>query len=303
MSQNKKKALGRGLGALLDVPTDMELSKENIQQLVETGAISFVSIDEIEANPYQPRTNFDSDALSELAASIKEQGIIQPITVRKQGEKYQIISGERRYRASKIAGLTEMPVFIREVNNQEMLEMALVENIQRENLNSIEIAITYQRLIDECHLTQEAMSERVGKERSTITNYLRLLKLPKEIQNGIIEKKITMGHARALLSIDDDELQIDVFHDITKEDLSVRQVEEIVRNIANDQYHIANDRPISKSKKSLPEKFKHIKDDLSQHLGIPKIQLKRDDKGKGSIVIPFMSDDELEIIVELIKNK
>lgn len=303
MSQNKKKALGRGLGALLDVSTDIELSKENIQQLVENGSISFVSIDEIEANPYQPRTNFDSEALSELAASIKEQGIIQPITVRLQGEKYQIISGERRYRASKIAGLVEMPVFIREVNNQEMLEMALVENIQRENLNSIEIAVTYQRLIDECHLTQEAMSERVGKERSTITNYLRLLKLPKEIQNGIIEKKITMGHARALLSIDDQELQIDVFHDITKEDLSVRQVEEIVRNIANDQYHIANDRPINKSKKSLPEKYKHIKDDLSLHLGIPKIQLKRDDKGKGSIVIPFMSDDELEIIVELIKNK
>jgi ParB family chromosome partitioning protein len=221
----KKSALGKGLGALI------KQSETGIPES-QANATNKIDIRNIEVNPYQPRTNFDQDALEELAASIKQLGIIQPITVREiDNGRYQIISGERRYRASMIAGLTEMPAYIRHADDNNMLELALVENIQREDLDAIEVAISYQRLIDECRLTQENMSERVGKKRSTIANYLRLLKLPAEIQLAIRKGQLTMGHARALVNIGQPEYQLLLLHDIIENSLSVRQVEEAARQI------------------------------------------------------------------------
>ncbi|NJO70351.1 MAG: ParB/RepB/Spo0J family partition protein [Bacteroidetes bacterium] len=220
----KKSSLGRGLGALIE---DVESSKpaENV------ASINDIEIRSIEINPFQPRKTFDEEALMELSASIKQLGIIQPITVRKiDNDKYQLITGERRFRASQMAGLQTIPAYIRNADDQAMLELALVENIQREDLDAIEIAISYQRLIDECSLTQEDMSDRVGKKRSTIANYLRLLKLPAEIQAGIRHKKITMGHARALVNVDDAEKQLSIYHHVIEEGLSVRSTEDIVRN-------------------------------------------------------------------------
>jgi len=222
---SKKSALGRGLGALIkQSETDIPESQAN--------ATDKINIEKIEANPYQPRSNFDQETLEELAASIRQLGIIQPITVREiDNGKYQIISGERRYRASLMADLTEIPAYIRHADDNNMLEMALVENIQREDLDAVEIAISYQRLIDECQLTQENMSDRVGKKRSTIANYLRLLKLPAEIQLAIKQRQIGMGHARALVNIEDTELQLQLFRDIIENEMSVRQVELAVRQV------------------------------------------------------------------------
>ena len=220
----RKNALGRGLGALID---DADREKyENID------SISEINIDLIETNPYQPRSNFDEEGLNELASSIKELGIIQPITVRTLADgKFQLITGERRYRASIIAGLKKMPAYFRTADDQAMLELALVENIQREDLDSVEIAISYQRLIDECQLTQENLSDRVGRKRSTISNYLRLLKLPAEIQLGIREKKMSMGHARTLINIENPKTQIKVFYRVIDEELSERKTEELVRQM------------------------------------------------------------------------
>ena len=284
----KKNALGRGLGALIE---EADTSQSERNRSVSVAPTYEIEIDLIEENPFQPRQHFDEDALAELSSSIREIGIVQPITVRKLSEdKYQLISGERRLRAAKIAGLTEIPAFVREADDQAMLELALVENIQREDLDAIEVAIGYQRLIDECALTQENLSIRVGKKRSTITNYLRLLKLPAEIQLGIREKKISMGHARALINIDDNEKQLIAYQNTIKSDLSVRGVEELVRKM--------NSAPKEKPKgnENLSDEYSQLQKQLTSFFN-SKIQLKRNNKGEGSIVIPFGSDEELERIM------
>ena len=285
----KKNALGRGLGALIEEADTLKSDSRSEAVIAPTYEID---INKIVENPFQPRKNFDEDALVELSTSIREIGIIQPITVRKiEHNKYQLIAGERRLRAAKLAGLVLVPAFVREAEDQDMLEMALVENIQREDLDAVEVAIGYQRLIEECNLTQENLSLRVGKKRSTITNYLRLLKLPAEIQLGIRDKKISMGHARALVNIEDVEKQIFVFNKTVADDLSVRGVEELVRKI---------NTPVSADNKSgsgiLPEEYQQLTNHLSKFLNT-KVDLKRNNKGKGSIVIPFGSDDELERIM------
>lgn len=291
----KKSALGRGLGALIDDGNyEKGKTEENIPQSV---LIDRIKIEDIELNPFQPRTKFDLNLIEELAGSIKELGIIQPITVRKTKEnKYQLISGERRFRATKMAGLETIPAFIREADDKEMLEMSLVENIQREDLNAIEIAISYQRLIDECNITQETLSERVGKKRATITNYLRLLKLPAEIQIGLRDRQISMGHARALVNLNDPATQIKFFFKIVNEGLSVRKVEAMVREILNPQ-------PQKKAGDvELPENVVQLRDDL-RHKFDSKIDVKRTEKGDGRIVIPFKSDEDFVRIIELINKE
>lgn len=282
----KRNALGRGLGALID-----DAGK------IDSGSpINEIPIEEIEANPYQPRTKFDENALNELAASIKELGIIQPITLRKVDDKYQIIAGERRYRASKIAGLKTVTAYVRPAEDDGMLEMALVENIQREDLDAIEIALSYQRLIDECNLTQESLSDRVGKKRSTIANYLRLLKLPAKIQKGIIEKVISMGHARALVNVPNPEDQLEVFELILVEELSVRKVEEIVRNLNAEGIKKAE---LKEKKQKFPEEYGQLKEHLSQFFQT-KVDFSLNNKGKGKIVIPFETANDLERIMGIL---
>lgn len=292
----KRQALGRGLSALLAIPeSDERSTNDNTGTVV--GAIASIFVDYIEANPFQPRSEFEEQALNELAASIKHQGIIQPITVRKIGhDKYQLISGERRLRASKLAGLEEIPAYIRFATDGQMLEMALVENIQRENLNAIEVALSYQALIDECKLTQEQMSEKVGKNRTTITNYLRLLKLPAEVQLDIRDDKISMGHARALITLDDTEQQLFITKQIVEKGLSVREVEKMVRIINNPE-----EKKIKKAKDALPENYKSIKDSLIHHFST-KIEIKRNNRGRGNIVIPFASDKDFDRILTLLKE-
>jgi ParB family transcriptional regulator, chromosome partitioning protein len=301
MSQNNsKRALGRGLKALLENPdtdiTTSALSTDESPKLV--GTVSNISIAQIEANPFQPRTTFEKEALFELTKSITLHGIIQPVTVRKIGyDKFQLISGERRFKAAQLAGLTEIPAYIRVANDEGMLELALIENIHRENLDAIEIAISFKRLLEECRQTHEQLSERLGRDRSTITNYLRLLKLPPEVQLGIRQKQITMGHARALVNVSNEEYQLFLFKEIVENDLSVRQVETLVRN---------DFKPALKEKESsgagattalLPEQFQKIKDDLSKKTS-SKVQIKTTPKGKGSIVIKFRSEDDLLRIVK-----
>ncbi len=252
---------------------------------------------DIRPNPNQPRTVFDEEALQELASSIKAIGIVQPITVREvEDGKYEIVAGERRFRASKMAGLETIPAYIRKVEEESVLELALIENIQREDLNAIEIAISYERLIDECNLTQDALSERVGKKRTTISNYLRLLKLPAPIQLAIKERKISMGHARAIINIEDPETQYMVFEQIMKYDFSVRKVEEIVRELM---------KPEEEKERKAERKRQPIEDymELQTHLARyfdTKVDLKRNEKGRGKIVISFKSDSDLERIVELL---
>ena len=279
----KRSALGRGLGALIeenDIRSTNPVSNE-------------VSINEIEANPFQPRIHFDEDALNDLSTSIKELGIIQPITLRKLADsKYQIIAGERRFRAAKIAGLTTIPAFIREAGDETMLEMALVENIQREDLDSIEIALSYQRLIDECKLTQETLSDKVGKKRSTISNYLRLLRLPAVIQKAIREQEITMGHARALINIQEPETQIMVYRQVVKYDFSVRKTEEIVRKISSDD---GEGIPVKKTT-PFPDEYRDLKNHLAKHFNTGVV-LKINDLGKGKIEIPFSDPKDLERII------
>jgi ParB family chromosome partitioning protein len=295
---SKKPALGKGLGALLqNAGTDITQSSAEKELDHVVGSVSSIRIENIEANPFQPRTQFEKEALIELSDSIKELGIIQPVTVRKLGYgKYQLISGERRFRASQIAGLKEVPAFIRIANDQEMLEMALVENIQRQDLDAIEVAFSYKKLIEECNLTQEQMSDRVGKKRSTVSNYLRLLKLPAEVQLMIRTRDISMGHARALINMDDEKKQTALARKIVKEGLSVRQVEEIVKG----KKEAAKAVEFKKGGKSdLSFSQQKIKEDLSEFLDT-EIQLQTNTKGKGRLVIPFASEKELERIAELL---
>lgn len=295
---SKRPALGRGLGALLqNVDTDITLSSTGNDNENIVGAVSSILIENIEANPFQPRTQFEKEALIELSNSIKELGIIQPVTVRKLGYgKYQLISGERRFRASQIAGLTEIPAFIRIANDQEMLEMALVENIQRQDLDAIEVAFSYQKLIEECELTQEKLSERVGKKRSTVANYLRLLKLPAEIQLAIRTKDISMGHARALINIEDEKKQITLARRVINEGLSVRQIEELVKGKKEQEQELKLKKG---GKPDLSFTQQRIQEDLTEFLSA-NVQLQSNSKGKGKISIPFTSEKELERIVELL---
>lgn len=299
---SKKKALGKGLGALLeDAP-----SNNNPLQYENESAISSLDIDSIENNPFQPRKEFNEEALQELANSIKEQGIIQPITVRRINDVFQIISGERRLRAAKLIGLKEVPVYIREASDQEMLEMAIVENVQRENLNPIEIAESYNKLIVECGLTQEQLSEKVGKNRSTVTNFLRLLKLPSEIKQALQDEKISMGHARALISVDDHETQMNIFRDTIEEGFSVRDIEDIIRNLNNTDT-IEQIAETEEKKKSIKPKIQEsesyirIKEELKSYLGA-EVSLKSKNRGKGILQIHFNSAEELENILKKVKN-
>jgi ParB family chromosome partitioning protein len=299
----KRNALGRGLSALLEnANTDITNNKLEGETKV-VGAISNIEIAQIETNPFQPRTNFEENALNELAASIKEHGIIQPITVRKLGyDKYQLISGERRFRASQLAGLTNVPAYIRIANDQAMLEMALVENIQRENLDAIEVAISYKRLIDECSLTQEQLSQKVSKQRSTITNYLRLLKLPVEIQLAIRNGDISMGHARALISIENEDKQLDIYNQIVLNNLSVREVEDLARGVKTE---INNNTPSNSNsdkksiKASLSPEQQHVVEDLRAVFNT-KVLINKEANGKGKIIIPFKSDNDLKRILDLL---
>ncbi|WP_066629803.1 ParB/RepB/Spo0J family partition protein [Labilibacter marinus] len=284
----KKSALGRGLGALIDNADEITRGKP-LEGMDE------IDVSKIVANPWQPRSRFDEEKLEELANSIREIGVIQPLTVRKSGNKYQLIAGERRFRASKIVGLDKVPAYVRTADDETMLEMALVENIQREDLDPIEIAISYQRLIDECSLTQESMSGRVGKKRATVTNYLRLLKLPGEIQLGLRDKKLGMGHARAIIGIEDAQAQIKIYEEIVANDYSVRKVEEVVRALNAPK----NEESAPQEKAPLPEEYKQLSDQMSSVFNT-KVQFSRGDKGNGKIVIPFKSDEDLERIIAIL---
>jgi ParB family chromosome partitioning protein len=292
----KKSALGRGLSAILESP-ETDITSNDISGNYVVGAIANIPLEKIEANPFQPRNKFEEDTLNELAISIREQGIIQPITVRKLGyDKYQLISGERRLRAAKLAGLSHVPTYIRVANDQQMLEMALIENIHREDLNSLDIAISYQRLIEECKMTNEELSSRIGKDRSTITNYVRLLKLPPQVQLAIRDNKISMGHARAIINIEDVELQLQILRAIISKNLSVRDVERIVKEL-NGNSNLPGKLPPA----LLPDKFLTAKQGLSTHFET-KVEIRRNNKGKGSIVIPFKSEKEFDRILGLLEK-
>ena len=287
MSTIKKNALGRGLGALID-----GVEKEVLEKKVEANLD--ISVNSIDANPFQPRTTFDELALEELATSIKKLGIVQPLTVRETGDgRYQLIAGERRLRAARLAGLTRVPAYVRTADDQAMLELALVENIQREDLDSVEVAISFQRLIEECKLTQEQLSDRVGKQRSTVANYLRLLKLPAEIQLGIKNKQLMMGHARTLVNIEDPKKQINVYYQIIDGQLSVRQAEELVRHLQSEK---TKDPAKAEKKKKLNSDFSQLSDHLNKMFSA-KVNFKINEKGKGKIVIQFETPDEMEHIL------
>ncbi|ABG59814.1 ParB/RepB/Spo0J family partition protein [Cytophaga hutchinsonii] len=297
----KRNALGRGLGALLK-DADSVKSKNTTETTAAVASnLNEIPVEQIEVNSYQPRSHFNDEALKELSESIKIQGIIQPITVRQLApNQYQLISGERRLRASKLAGLTNIPAYIRTANDQQMLEMALIENIQRENLNPIEIAISYQRMITECNLKQEELGDRVGKNRSTVTNYVRLLKLPPDIQVALRDNEISMGHARSIISLEKIEQQLYVLNKIKSEELSVRAVEELVRNLQNN-------KPASADTKGTPAKpaaaanaeISSLQNKLTSHFGT-KIQVKSDKQFKGEIKIPFVSAEDLNRILEIL---
>ncbi len=293
----KTKELGKGIRALLS-SNEEDHNHDNTQQLSKTtlSSISNVPLEYIQINPFQPRTEFDKEALQELSDSILSHGLIQPITVRKlSSDAYQLISGERRLRASKMAGIKEIPAYIRTANDQEMLEMALVENIQRENLNSIEIALSLQRLIDECSLTHESLSERVNKNRSTVTNYLRLLKLPPDIQSGIKTKLISMGHARALAGIDDTALQLSIYKETVTKQLSVREIENLIKRY--------NTPKVKKAPTgaSLPDVYRDFNNKVSAITGM-KVDMKRNPNGSGKIVLSFSSDDDLNRLLDIINE-
>ena len=285
----KKQALGRGLSALLkDTSNNVRDNNDVVGNIIE------VALETIQVNPYQPRTYFDEDSLSELANSIRELGVIQPITVRKLGDTYQLVSGERRFRASKLIGNKTIPAYIRTANDQEMLEMALVENIQRKNLDPIEIALSYQRLIDEIQLTQENLSVRVGKKRSTVTNYLRLLKLDPILQTGMRDGFISMGHGRALINVSDSNDQLSIYKKILKDKLSVRQTEELVKNLKS------NTSQSKSVNKKLPKYIKESILTINKYLD-QKIDITVNSKGKGKILIPFDSKEDFERIKNLLK--
>ena len=285
----KKQALGRGLSALLK---DTSVSDTFNDAVV--GSIIEISLENIQVNPYQPRTYFDEESLRELASSIKELGVIQPITVRKIGDSFQLVSGERRFRASKLIGNNSIPAYIRTANDQEMLEMALVENIQRKNLDPIEVALSYQRLIDEIQLTQEELSVRVGKKRSTVTNYLRLLKLDPILQTGMRDGFISMGHGRALINVKSSEDQLAIYEKILREKLSVRQTEELVKSLKLEAT-VPNE-----IKKHIPKYIKDSLLEINSYLG-HNINITVNSKGKGKISIPFHSQEDFERIKNLLK--
>ena len=293
----KKSGLGRGLNALLDGPYDAK--KDLAVSRVNT--ITGIAVGLIDTNPFQPRARFDADAMQELAESIRQQGIIQPITVRQLGpNQFQLISGERRLQASRLAGLETIPAYVRKADDQQMLELALIENIQRENLNAIEIALSFQRLVSECNLKQEELGERVGKKRTTVTNYLRLLKLPPDIQIGLRDNKITMGHARALVNIETVEQQLAVFRRIVDEDLSVRRVEEIARDLTKPAKRKDPVDVDPADRTELHEDLRHLETRLRSHFGT-RIDVRSNQSGKGEIKIPFASVEELNRILEMIQ--
>lgn len=304
----KKKALGRGLSALLsdspaddklemDIPVSITVPTAPVSTEPPTGAIAEIPVEEIEVNPFQPRTHFDQEALLELAESISVHGIIQPITLRRlTSHQYQLISGERRFQASKLAGLKTIPAYIRSADDQQMLEMALIENIQRENLNAIEIALSYQRLISECNLKQEELGERVGKNRTTVTNYLRLLRLPPDIQIAVRDNKLSMGHARAIINVENPDQQLYIFKQALAEELSVRKVEELVRTLS--------EKPSQKEETSAPsssasKEITQLQSKLSSHFGT-RVAIKSDGK-RGEIKIPFLSVEDLNRILDILK--
>lgn len=292
----KRNALGKGLGALLsDAPAEQEAQPAAALPLER---LDEILLSQIERNPYQPRIDFDETALLELAESIRVQGIIQPITVRRLSEdSYQLISGERRWQASKKVGLQKIPAYVRMASDTQMLEMALIENIQREDLNPIEVALSYQRLISECNLKQEELGDRVGKKRSTVTNYLRLLKLPVQIQQGLREQTLSMGHARALVNIDNMELQLFLYEKIGKEDLSVRRTEELVRDIIQGKDPLAKPAPAKPA--PLSSELRRLQTSLSSHFGT-QVKVKAQGEEKGEISIPYQSVEDLNRILEIL---
>ena len=297
----KKQALGRGLSALLNDPGNdiKSASDKNADKVI--GNIIDLDLNMIEVNPHQPRTNFNEETLQELAISIKELGVIQPITVRKLGlNKYQLVSGERRFRASKLIGIETIPAYVRIANDQESLEMALVENIQRQDLDPVEIALSYQRLIDEINLTQEQLSDRVGKKRSTISNYLRLLKLDPIIQTGMRDGFISMGHGRAIINIEDQTIQLEIYEKILSNKLSVRETEALVRKY-NETNEIATPKTLSTSTE-LPKYIKKGLKDISEYFG-HKIDVKVSVNGKGRIIIPFHSEEDFNRIKKLVQRE
>ncbi len=289
---SKKPALGRGLSALLE-NAKTDITTRHVGDGAPTvNTVSMIKIADIETNPFQPRSNFEENALQELSDSIKQHGIIQPLTVRKLGyDKYQLISGERRFRASQMAGLKEVPAYIRVADDQAMLEMALVENIQREDLDPIEVSLSYKRLIDECNLTQEQLSEKVGKQRSTVTNFLRLLKLPAPIQKALRDREITMGHAKALINIDNEDRQLAIFALALEQDLSVRQIEDLARGekIKLTPKVTKVDKPLTMEDKAIDKKLESIFN--------KSYNFKRSANGKGKITLSFNNDTELSHIL------
>ncbi|MCZ8354446.1 MAG: ParB/RepB/Spo0J family partition protein [Cyclobacteriaceae bacterium] len=303
---SKKKALGRGLNALLsdsDTTDRLEvdapaLTENEIGSNPITSSINEIPVSQIETNPFQPRTHFDELALLELSESIKVHGIIQPITVRRLAEnQYQLISGERRFQASKLAGLEKIPAYIRSADDQQMLEMALIENIQRENLNAIEIALSYQRLLTECNLKQEQLGERVGKNRATVTNYLRLLKLPPDIQIAVRDNQLSMGHARAIINVENADQQLYIYKRILAEDLSVRKVEELVRELSQ---HKSQEKPSNTSTANpVAREISQLQSKLSSHFST-RVSIKSDGR-KGEIKIPFVSVEDLNRILDILR--
>ncbi len=294
--------LGRGLGALISDVNSIQqqaAAKKPVEPARPLVSTSEIEISKIEPNPYQPRTEFDQEALEELAASIKLLGLIQPITLRPlDNGRYQIISGERRFRASQLAGLERVPAYIRKTDDQGMLEMAIVENIQREDLDAIEVALSFQRLIEECSLTQEAMAERVGKKRATVTNYLRLLKLPAQIQFAIRAKKITMGHAKALLAIEGEKEQLKLANQIVEQDLSVRQIEQKIQKMGQKkEKKVKEDAPVIE----LPDSHFRVIEIVGKYFN-NNITAKRDNKGAGEITIRFANDVEVEEFLKVLEN-
>ncbi len=298
-SSKKKSALGKGLSALLENAETDITTKNNGTGIV--GSISTLSVKKIEANPFNPRSNFEKDSLTELSQSIKIHGIIQPLTVRKLGrDKYQLISGERRFRAAQLAGLEEIPCYIRVANDQAMLEMALVENIQREDLNPIEVGLSYERLIEECDLTQDQLSQKISKSRSSITNHLRLLKLPAPVQTGLKKHDITMGHARAIVSAGDEQTQIELFNRVVAEKLSVRDIEAIIRG------EIIVSKEVSTAQKKAATAISDGEYTFKEHLGdrlSTIVDIKKSPNGNGKIVVNFSSDVDLNRIMELLNTK
>lgn len=303
MSQiNKKQALGKGIKALLDtIDEEIKAPREGVPAVSGQNAntIARIPLEQIKVNPKQPRRDFEEQAMQELAESIRLHDVIQPVTVTKTGQNsYQLISGERRWRASKIAGLKDIPAYIRTADSQGILEMALLENLQREDLNAIEIALSYRQLMDECGLTQEQVAERMKKERSTVANYLRLLKLPPDVQRAVRDSEISMGHARAIIGLEHVEQQLYVFREAVQRGLSVRQVEQMVKDMTT-ELSGGNTSAVSKQSK-LPVAYKRIEDGMASHFST-RVRLDRKKSGKGTIMIEFYNDEDLERIMEKMK--